>query len=113
MTAPLDEKAKNIGIISYLTLIGWVVALVMHQNHKSSFGAFHIRQMLGVMITGVALSLVVQVIGFVTGSIFLAWSVNILAIIIWLLGFLGAIQGEEREIPIIGSYFQDWFKSLA
>lgn len=112
MTTPTDEKAKNIGIISYLTLIGWVVALVMHQNHKSSFGAFHLRQMLGIMITGVAISILVQVFTYAIGSIFLAWTLNIVAIALWAIGFVGALQGEEREIPIIGSYFQDWFKSL-
>jgi hypothetical protein len=30
----------------------------------------------------------------------------------WLLGLIAAAQEEERPIPFIGSYFQDWFKGL-
>ncbi len=31
----------------------------------------------------------------------------------WLLGLLGAVQGECIPIPIMGAYFQIWFKGIS
>jgi len=28
------------------------------------------------------------------------------------LGFVGAIQGERKLIPVLGAQFQDWFKGI-
>ena len=33
-----SEDGKTIAIISYITLIGWIIALVMHQSNKTSLG---------------------------------------------------------------------------
>ncbi len=35
-----------------------------------------------------------------------------LSFVIWLIGFIGAVQGSKKPIPVIGDYFQDWFKGI-
>ncbi len=46
-----QKEDKTVAIISYITIIGWVIALVMYNGgKKSKLGAFHIRQSLGVLI---------------------------------------------------------------
>ena len=47
-------KPKTIAIVAYLTIIGWIIALVMNNNNKSEFASFHIRQSLGIILLGVA-----------------------------------------------------------
>ena len=42
------NKGKNIAIISYLTLIGTIIAILMNNEDKSEFARFHIRQALGI-----------------------------------------------------------------
>ena len=99
---------KTVAIISYITLIGWIVALILN-NPKSDFASFHIRQMLGLILAGIAL----QVLAFVP---FLGWIVSVVGwialLVFWVLGFIGAIQGEKKLVPVVGEYFQEWFKSL-
>lgn len=92
---------KVVGIVSYITFIGWIVALVLNSNDKSEFGSFHIRQSLGLIIMG-ALSIIP----------FLGWIIGIAAFILWIIGLIGAVQGQMKPVPIVGEYFQDWFKSL-
>ena len=29
-----------------------------------------------------------------------------------IIGLVGAVQGEEKKIPLLGDIFQDWFKSI-
>jgi len=43
----------------------------------------------------------------------IVWFVGIiLMIILWFIGFIAAVQGEKKLVPVLGPYFQDWFKSL-
>ncbi|WP_435579255.1 DUF4870 domain-containing protein [Gilvibacter sp.] len=103
------QDGKTIAIISYITLIGWIIALVMHQSNKTSLGAYHIRQMLGLMLISLAISLV----GRVLGIAMILWILNIGLLVFWVLGLVSAVQGEEKPVPIIGPMFQDWFKGVA
>jgi uncharacterized membrane protein len=32
--------------------------------------------------------------------------------VLWVIGFLGAINGEEKRVPFVGDLFQDWFKGI-
>jgi len=44
--------AKVVSVISYLTLIGWLIAMALYGKHKSCATSFHLRQSLGLIITG-------------------------------------------------------------
>jgi hypothetical protein len=32
--------------------------------------------------------------------------------VLWILGSVETIQEEKKEIPVLGKFFQDWFKSI-
>ena len=97
----MDAKTK--AIVAHITLIGWIIALVVNQNeNKEEFTSFYIRQMLGLIL----LSIVLSFIPFVN---LFGW---IIAFVLWLLSLIGAASGETKLTPIVGEYFQDWFKSL-
>jgi len=108
------DNGKTVAIISYITLIGWIVALVMHGNNKTSLGAFHLRQSLGIMLAGIAVTLVRVVfmfIPFIGGIIGTILSLTIL--VMWILGLVAAAQGEQKPIPVIGDFFQKTFANFA
>ncbi|MEM9160434.1 MAG: hypothetical protein AAGB46_15415, partial [Verrucomicrobiota bacterium] len=54
----MDPKTR--GIVAYLTLIGWIIALVTN-NPKDELASFHIRQMLGLMLTMIVASVLVAI----------------------------------------------------
>ncbi len=102
------EQGKTIAIISYITFIGTIVAFIMNSSKKNNFASFHIRQMVGLVL----LSLIN---GFVIGSIssMISMVISIGLLVLWIIGFIGVVQGETKKIPILGEYFQDWFKGIA
>ena len=102
------NEGKTIAIISYLTIIGTIVAYVMNTSKKNTFASFHIRQMIGIFILGIINKYVIY---DVIGSFF-GWTVGIFVFILWVIGFIAAIKGEEKTVPILGEYFQEWFKSI-
>lgn len=102
----MDPKTR--GIVAYFTIIGWVIALATN-NPKDEQTSFHLRQMLGLIITGVALSIIaaVPIIGW------LIWIVGFLAtLVFWVIGLISALEGSRKPLPFVGEYFQDWFKGL-
>lgn len=99
---------KVVAIISYLTLVGWIAAVVLN-NPKSELASFHIRQSLGLILVMGAGSMVMVVpfLGWIIGA-----AAIIGAFILWIMGFMSALQGEMKEVPYLGPYFQEWFKAL-
>ena len=96
----MDGKTK--AIIAHIYWIGWVIALVLNSNEKDELTSFYLRQLLGLFLFSVLISLIPIV------NIF-GW---IITLIFWIISLIGAINGEQKEIPWVGSYFQDWFKGI-
>jgi len=56
------DEGKTIAIIAYLTLIGFIIAIVMNSSKKSAFASFHIRQMLGLMLLSLLISMLSYIV---------------------------------------------------
>ena len=97
---------KTVAIVSYLTLIGFIAAVIIHSNKKTKLGAFHLRQTLGLILTSfVSIVLVViPIIGWIAIPIF--W---IFMLVCWVIGLIAAINGEMKPMPLVGPLYQKWF----
>ncbi len=110
-----DEVGKNRAIVAHITLIGWIIALVQN-NPKNEFASFYIRQMLGLVILGVAIQILSMIfifipfLGILLSWVFLLCSFGVVAL--WVMSLIGAVNGKKEPTPFIGQYFQDWFKSM-
>ena len=108
MTETTSDNGKTVAIISYITLIGWIIALVMHNGNKTALGAYHIRQSLGIIIIAVLLAILNSVLGIPI----IAWIIQIGILVFWILGLIAAIQGEMKPVPLHGAQSQDWFNGI-
>lgn len=107
-TAAAEDKTT--AIVAYLTLIGFVIALVMHGSKKTRLGSFHLRQSLGLMLTSFA----VMFAGFILAFIpILGWLADLALwaglFVLWIMGLLAAVKGEFKGVPLLGDSFQKWF----
>ena len=93
----VDRTTKIVAVLSYATLLGWLVAMILHDKHKSSFSIFHLRQSLGLIITGALLALV-PLIG---------WLMNVAVLLAWLYVIYHAIQGRTEKVPFLGDFYQE------
>ena len=99
---------KLISILSYLTILGWVIAILLN-DPKDKLASFHIRQSLGILLLGTASSIISFVPLMGIPAVMFG---TILTFVLWIIGFISAIKGEEKEVPILGEKFQEWFESL-
>ncbi|WP_114491599.1 DUF4870 domain-containing protein [Candidatus Ulvibacter alkanivorans] len=106
------EEGKTIAIISYITIIGLIIAFVMNNDKKNDFAAFHIRQSLGIALIGIVIWVLVSIIYAIVYIPILSWVLQLGVIVLWVLGLVAAVQGEKKAIPVVGEQFQQWFKGI-
>jgi len=107
------DNNNMVAILSYLTLVGLIVALVMHNSNKTALGAYHLRQSLGLMITGAIGFIALMIIGIiplVNLILIVLWPVfGIVLLVLFVLGLISAVKGEQKPLPIVGDKYQSWF----
>ena len=120
-----SDGGQTVAIIAYLTLIGFIIALIQHSSNKTKLGAYHLRQVVGFMVTGVGLGILLFIlslpmfgmgnrgvasyavfIGFVS---FVVWVGLLISIII---SFINAINGKDKPAPIFGKLYEKWFANM-
>ena len=82
----MDAKTKS--IVEYLTWIGFLVAILAGDKEGAKF---HVNQALVIMLF--SLLSIIPCIGWIWG---------IFMIVCWFMGFIAAINQEEKEVPLIG-----------
>ena len=80
--------AKTTGIVAYLTWIGLLIAVLAGDKEGAKF---HLNQALVILLFGL-----IGVIPFV------GWLWDVFMVVCWFIGFIGALQGQENEIPLLG-----------
>ncbi len=101
------QQEKTIGLISYLTFVGMIIAYFMNKDLKSPYATYHIKTMFGLVIL-LFISVVTQGnIHLVAGEI-----IFVIAFILWAIAILHAIQGKLVVFPYFSEKFQQWFTFL-
>jgi uncharacterized membrane protein len=108
VTPPVAED-KTVAILSYLTLIGFIVAIVLHGSKKTKLGSYHLRQTLGLFLTAVACGACGFALAFVPFLGFGILPVIWLGLfVLWVMGLLAAVNGQMKPLPVLGEYYQKW-----
>ena len=103
---PSATEDKTVAIVAYLTLIGFIAAIIIHSNKKTKLGSFHLRQMLGFMLTtfAVIILFIIPIIGWILIPVF-----YLFMLVCWIMGLIAAIKGEMKPMPLVGPLYQKWF----
>lgn len=108
MTEDTIQAGKTLAIVSYLWIIGSIIAIFLNSDNKNPFTAFHSRQGLGLCLSQ-------MVFGFVTSS-FDSWLISISFLVcfavLFLYGIASAVSGKMQEVPLVGAFFQKIFANI-
>ncbi len=92
-----EKMASLVSVMSYLTPLGWVVAMMIYDKHQSKRASFHLRQSLGLIITG-AIFLLIPLVG---------WFLNIAVVFVWTLSLYSAVKSTAYKVPLLGTFYQE------
>mgnify|MGYP001296133108 CR=1 FL=1 len=115
--APAGED-KTAAILSYITLIGFIIAIIMHNGKKTQLGTFHLQQALGLLVTGIVGCIVVMICSVILAFIpVLGWILSmVISLGFWIgmlalmiIGIINAVNGASKPLPVVGAMYQKWF----
>jgi uncharacterized membrane protein len=100
---------KTLSIVSYITLIGWLVAYFSGKDTADSLLKYHLRQSLGLLLTGFVFNIFMIVLLTIIPSLsILSYAgYGFLALIIF--GIINAANEVQRPLPLIGKLFEEKF----
>lgn len=114
-TAPAASTKEDttVALLAYITIIGFIIAIVMHGNKKTALGAYHLRQTLGLFLTAVVAWIpctILTMIPVVNLVMVLVWPLlGIGLFVLWVMGLIAAINGQQKPLPLVGEHYQKWF----
>jgi uncharacterized membrane protein len=109
-TPGVVTEDRTVAVLAYITIIGFIIAIVIHSSKKTALGAFHLRQCLGLIVTGLVTWVACIILAFIP---ILGWLAIIVAwigfFVMWLMGLIAAASGQQKPMPILGAKYQQWF----
>jgi len=116
----IQDNGKTAGMISYFFVIGWSIGYFgFHKNNKESLSAFHLRQTLflylSYLVIRFGMALFLGPVWPYTGlfSFYnLMMLVNVVFIVLWVIGLVGATNAEKKPIPFFGKLAQKLFAAI-
>ena len=102
------EQGKGLAVVSYLTIIGTIIAFFMNNDKKNPFTNFHIRQAIGLWLTYFILGWVVSYFD----SWYATFAFWIFFAVLFVYGLISAVAGKYQTVPLLGDLFQKWFANI-
>lgn len=107
---PVSTSPNNndtMAFVAYITIFGFLIAILTTNNsERSELLKFHLRQVLGLFLTGFALSVVAMIplLGWVIAPI-----LALVLIVFLIMGLVSALNKEMKPVPLLGAKYQEWF----
>ena len=101
------NNSKALAIITYITLIGWIIAFSLNNKQKNLLVSYHQRQSLGIQLIYFSTAFLISLTTLASLQV-LFLGVFILMII----GISNASNQKKKPLPMVGNYFEKWFESI-
>jgi len=94
-----EDTAKLLAVLSYFTVIGWLISLFCYGKSRCPLLRFHLRQSLGLILLFAVFSFV-PLIG---------WLATIAVLGLWCIAVWQAYNQSKAPLPYVGDRFQRYF----
>jgi uncharacterized membrane protein len=110
---PQIMNNRTLSIISYITLIGWIIAYISGKEKADALLKYHLKQSLGLAIINILFALALNIIAYVVPALSFLGLAGYVLIVFWILGIINAANGAERPVPVFGKIFENKFAFIA
>lgn len=91
-----------IAAISYLTIIGWLIAFFIGREKADGLLKFHLSQSLGLSLTWIVFTLIAPI-----GGIYRLGGILYLIIVVFaVIGIGNALNERKKPLPFVGEWFE-------
>ncbi|QOL24948.1 hypothetical protein LP316_11610 [Thalassotalea sp. LPB0316] len=93
------DTARLLAVLSYFTIIGWLISLFCYGKNRCPLLRFHLRQSLGLILLFAVFS-VVPLVG---------WLATVVLFVFWCIAVCHAYNQNKTPLPYVGDRFQRYF----
>ena len=101
------NNSKALAIITYITLIGWIIAFALNNKQKNALVSYHQRQALGIQLIYFSIAFVISITGLPSLQVLFLG-----VFIFMIIGISNASKQLNKPLPLVGVYFESWFESI-
>lgn len=102
---------KTLSIVSYITIVGWLVAFISGKDKADSLLRYHLKQSLGVAILSFILPTILGILISVT-RLGILGILSVLPLILLIVGAINAANEVEKPLPLIGKLAEEQFSFI-
>lgn len=111
--SPEVEEGKTFAILSYaLGLVCIPFFLVPLITRNNEFSLYHAKQCLLLWLASIVVSVIGTMLMVVCIGMILLPAGMIFLLVLDIMGLAAAIKGEQKPVPLVGKYAEEWFKGL-
>lgn len=103
---------KVLSIISYITIVGWLIAYFIGKDKADDLLKYHLKQSLGIGIITLILNVVIIVVVSIMPPLAFISYIGYALFIISILGILNAYNQKKQPLPIIGQWADKTFNFI-
>ena len=87
----------------FLGIIGFLIVLLAKKDDK--YAMFYAKQSLVLFIAAIIVWVVGIILMFIPIiGLIIYWVLSVILLVLWLMGWIFALSGKEKPIPIVGKY---------
>ena len=98
-----DDPKVYAFLATFLSIVGFIIALLVKKEDK--YVMFYAKQSLVIFIACIVVAVVNSILIFIP---IMGWAImallNLVILVLWLLSWIYALSGEQKEVPIVGQY---------
>jgi uncharacterized membrane protein len=100
---------RTLSMVSYFTLIGWLIAYFMGKEKADDLLKYHLRQSLGLAIVSILFNVLTNIIAYIIPGLAFVGMLGLVIVILWVMGMINAANGAKRPVPLVGKMFENKF----
>jgi len=102
-TEEKDDSKLFAFLATFLSIIGFIIALIAKRDNK--YVMFYAKQSLVIFIIAIIAGVIGKILLFIP---IIGWiinfALNVIMFILWLVSWIYAISGKEKDVAVVGSY---------
>ena len=104
-------STKTLAILSYITIIGWVIALIQNNDKKpkDELVTYHLKQGFGIFLLAIAVNIATAIIVTIVPLLFFLNYAGLVLLVLWVFGIINAANEQKKPIPLVGTMFENQF----
>ena len=99
---------KTLSIVSYLSIIGWIIAYFVGKDKADDLLKYHLKQSFGLFLFSIVWGILISILVGVTGIYSLSFLIYI-SLVLMIIGIINAANSAKKPLPVIGKMFENNF----